>query len=852
MAKRGRNSLRKLKCVFLLWSNNSIDTEGTILFEMMSKSSLALILLLLVTDVRASDALALTDENGQPLEMITSLPQEGTIYGKGWIDFNKNGAKDPYEDPQIEVENRIDDLISMMNLEEKTCQLATLYGYGRILPDELPQPSWKNEIWKDGIGNIDEHLNCFNGWGKPPHEHQWRWPASRHAWAMNRVQQWFVENTRLGIPVDFTNEGLRGIETFKATNFPTQLGIGHTWNRDLVHRIGEITGLEAKLLGYTNVYAPILDVGRDQRWGRMEEVYGESPFLVAELGIQMTRGIQEQGVASTAKHFCIYSENKGAREGLARSDPRVPLREARQIHLYPFERVIREAGIMGVMSSYNDYDGVPISGSSDYLIDTLRNDYGFGGYVVSDSDAVKYLFSKHRVAADYKEAVGQFIRAGGNVRTTFSRPEVFIEPLRALVQESAISMSVLDSRVRDVLRVKFQLGLFDQPYMDEYQRADDLVYCDDHREAALQASRESIVLLKNAKGLLPLDLEKLDKIAVCGPNADDPIYALTHYGPVGVPVVTVRKGIEHKLGKQRVLYAKGCEVIDENWPDSEVLSEPLTAQEQEEIDAAVEIAKQADVAVVVVGGNWLTCGENKSRTSLNLPGRQLDLVQAVHATGTPTVVILINGRPLTINWTNKHVPAILEAWYPGSEGGTAVAEVLFGDYNPGGKLTVTFPKSVGQLPMNFPAKPNSQKDASGQRARVNGVLYPFGHGLSYTTFAYSNLTVTPQTLTANSTVTVSCDVRNTGDVAGDEVVQLYIRDLVSSVTTYEKSLRGFERIQLAPGETKTVEFMLEPAKHLTLLNRHMDTVVEPGDFEIMIGASSEDIQLRRTIEVLDE
>ncbi|TWU20753.1 glycoside hydrolase family 3 C-terminal domain-containing protein [Bythopirellula polymerisocia] len=816
-------------------------------------NSCCVLYFVVIGTVSAEDAGILFDADGQPLASVSHQPQAGTIYHEGWIDLNKNGIKDPYENTQLDVEKRIDDLLPRMNIDEKTCQLATLYGYGRVLSDQLPQPSWKNEIWKDGIGNIDEHLNCFDGWGKPPHDHQWRWPASRHAWAMNNTQQWFIEETRLGIPVDFTNEGIRGIETYKATNFPTQLGIGHTWNRALVRLIGEITGQEARLLGYTNVYAPILDVGRDQRWGRMEEVYGESPYLVAELGIQMTRGLQSQGVASTAKHFCIYSENKGGREGLARCDPRVPWREAELLHLYPFARVIREAKIMGVMSSYNDYDGVPISGSSEYLTDKLRKEYGFGGYVVSDSDAVKYLFSKHHVAADYKEAVGQFILTGGNVRTTFNHPDNFILPLRELVDEGQVPSEVIDSRVRDVLRVKYQLGLFDHPYMEDYERADEIVYCAAHRKVALQASRESLVLLKNEKHQLPLDRKKIKVIAVCGPNADDPIYALTHYGPVGVPVVTVLDGIREKVGDSgKVLYAKGCDIIDENWPDSEILPTPLTDTETSLIKEAVSNAKQADVAVVVVGGNWLTCGENKSRTSLDLPGRQRELIQAVHATGTPVVAVLISGRPLSINWTDRHVPAILAAWYPGSEGGTAISEVLFGDYNPGGKLTVTFPKTVGQIPMNFPAKPNSQIDAWKQRARVNGVLYPFGHGMSYTTFAYSDLTITPQKTIPSNPVTITCEITNTGKQAGDEVVQLYTRDLVSTVTTYEKNLRGFERVHLGPGESKVVEFTIDPQRDLCLLNRKMQRVVETGEFKIMIGASSEDIRLAGTLRMSKE
>jgi beta-glucosidase len=774
------------------------------------------------------------------------------IYHEGWIDLNKNGEKDPYEDSTLDTEIRISDLLSKMTLEEKTCQMATLYGYGRVLKDPLPTEAWKNEIWKDGIANIDEHLNGFQGWGRSPSDHPNCSPASAHAEALNEVQRFFIEDTRLGIPVDFSDEGIRGIEAVIATNFPTQLGIGHTWNRALVRRIGEITGREARLLGFTNVYAPILDVARDQRWGRMEEVYGECPFLVSRLGVEMIRGLQSQAVASTPKHYAIYSNNKGAREGLARVDPQCGPRETEMIFLAPFKAAFQEAHALGVMSSYNDYDGVPITGSRYYLTEKLRGEYGFEGYVVSDSDAVEYLANKHAVAKDYKEAVYQSVDAGLNARCTFTPPALFIEPLRELVKEGRISTTLLDSRVRDVLRVKYRLGLFDAPYRENYKEMDRVVHCEEHRKVALQASRESLVLLKNEGALLPLKMGKIKTIAVSGPNADEESYALLHYGPLGVEVTTVLEGIRNRVGeKAEVLYSKGCDLVDANWPESEILPEPLTEQERAEIAKAVEQAKRADVAIVVLGGGARTCGENKSRTSLDLPGRQLDLVKAIHATGTPTIAILINGRPLSINWCDKYLPAILEAWYPGSEGGTAVAEALFGDYNPGGKLTVTFPKTVGQIAMNFPTKPNAQIDAQGKEvARVNGVIYPFGYGQSYTSFAYSNLTISPARRKADGPVTVSFEVANTGPVAGDEVVQLYIRDLVSSVTTYEKNLRGFERVPLAPGEKKRVEFSIEP-EHLALLDREMKWTVEPGEFRVMIGASSEDIRLEGTFEIVE-
>jgi beta-glucosidase len=785
-------------------------------------------------------------------------PAKSEMYHKGWIDFNKNGIKDIYEDPAATLDARIENLLQQMTLEEKTCQMVTLYGYKRVLKDALPTPEWKQMLWKDGIGAIDEHLNGFQQWGLPPSDNENVWPASRHAWALNEIQRFFVEDTRLGIPVDFTNEGIRGVESYKATNFPTQLGLGHTWNRELIRQVGLITGREARMLGYTNVYAPILDVGRDQRWGRYEEVYGESPYLVAELGIEMVRGLQHNHqVAATAKHFAAYSNNKGAREGMARVDPQMPPREVENIHIYPFKRVIREAGLLGVMSSYNDYDGIPIQGSYYWLTTRLRKEMGFRGYVVSDSDAVEYLYTKHNTAKDMKEAVRQSVEAGLNVRCTFRSPDSFVLPLRELVKEGGLSEEVINDRVRDILRVKFLIGLFDAPYQTDLAGADDEVENEANEAVALQASRESIVLLKNTDNTLPLNIDKIKKIAVCGPNADEEGYALTHYGPLAVEVTTVLEGIREKArGKAEVLYTKGCNLVDAHWPESEIMEYPLTPDEQAEIDRAAANARQADVAVVVLGGGQRTCGENKSRTSLELPGHQLKLLQAVQATGKPVILILINGRPLSVNWADKFVPAILEAWYPGSKGGTAVADILFGDYNPGGKLTVTFPKTVGQIPFNFPYKPASQIDGGknpgpdGNMSRINGALYPFGYGLSYTTFEYSDLEITPKVITPSQKATVRLKVTNTGKRAGDEVVQLYTRDILSSVTTYEKNLAGFERIHLKPGESKEIVFTLD-RKHLELLNADMKWTVEPGEFAIMAGASSEDIRLNGILTVED-
>src|SRR6266478_6159985 len=423
------------------------------------------------------------------------------IYHDGWIDLNKNGRMDVYEDPAAPIERRVEDLLRQMTLDEKTCQTATLYGFNRVLTDELPTPEWKTRIWKDGIANIDEHLN---GVGKGSTS-IYATDIKKHVWAMNETQRFFIEETRLGIPVDFTEEGLRGVAFPTATSFPSELGMGHTWDPGLVREVGRITGLEARALGYTNIYAPTLDVSRDQRWGRIEDTYGEDPYLASRLGVEMVKGLQQDyTVASTGKHFAVYSVGKGAREGEARTDPQVSPREVENILLPSFKAAIREGGMLGVMSSYNDYDGIPVTGSKYWLTDRLRNDFGFKGYVVSDSAAVEYLYSKHAVAADMKEAVRQSIEAGLNVKTNFTRPDDFILPLRELVREGKVSIKTLDDRVRDVLRVKFLLGIFDHPYVADAVATKRLVNSAEHQQVALRAARESLVLLKNEKNILPL------------------------------------------------------------------------------------------------------------------------------------------------------------------------------------------------------------------------------------------------------------------------------------------------------------------------------------------------------------
>ena len=755
---------------------------------------------------------------------------------------------DPYENPRLPIDQRVADLLSRMTVDEKTCQLATLYGYPRVLMDDLPTPDWKNKLWKDGVANIDEHCNGVRDDWKKPLPPDWDpndWPASAHAACINTVQRWFIENTRLGIPVDFTNEGIFGLGSYKATSFPSHSGIGCTWDRELAEEEGRVIGEEGRALGYTNVYTPELDVARDQRWGRNESSFGESSFICAELGIPLIRGLQAQHVVSTVKHFAVYSSPRGGREGLARTDPQMPEREVEDELIYPFKRAFLEASPLGVMSSYNDYDGVPITGSSHWLVDRLRNEMQFKGYVVSDSDAVEYLHTKHATAATTQEAVYQAIEAGLNVRTNFESPETYVLPLRDLVKQGRVPMSLLDARVADVLRVKFWLGLFDHPYV-EPQNADRVVLSDEHIAVGLRAARESIVLLKNDHETLPLK-KTLQRLLVVGPNADDPWSGKNRYGPNHPDITTTLAGIRAKLKDQNVeiLYSKGCEFVDKGWPASEVMPEPMSDAEKAAIHDAEQAAADVDAIIVVAGDSPQTVGENKSRTSLDLPGRQNELVQAMVATGKPTVLVLINGRPMSINWAAKNVPAILVANVPGAFGGTAIADILFGDYNPSGKLTTTWPKTVGQIPMNFPTKPNAQWETA-KAANVAGELYPFGYGLSYTHFAYSNLHLSPAsgvTYSTSGNVATEFDVTNTGSSAGTEIAELYTRDVVSSVTTYEKQLSGFSRVDLQPGETKHVSITIANER-LSLINRDWKRVVEPGEFKVMVGGSSRDAALQ--------
>ena len=606
------------------------------------------------------------------------------IYHKGWIDFNKNGKMDLYENPKAPLEDRVQDLLSQMTLEEKTCQMATLYGSGRVLKDALPQNNWKTEVWKDGIGNIDEEHNGLGAF-----KSEYSFPYAKHVNAKHTIQRWFVEKTRLGIPVDFTNEGIRGLCHDRATYFPAQCGQGATWNKKLIARIGEVEAKEAVALGYTNIYSPILDIAQDPRWGRCVETYGEDPYLVGELGKQMITSLQKYNLVATPKHFAVYSIPIGGRDGKTRTDPHVAPREMRTLYIEPFRMAFQEAGALGVMSSYNDYDGEPITGSYHFLTEILRQEWGFKGYVVSDSEAVEFISNKHKVADTYEDGIAQAVNAGLNIRTHFTPPADFILPLRKAVDNGKISQETLDKRVAEILRIKFRLGLFDNPYRGNGKQAEQIVHSKEHQAVSLEAARQSLVLLKNETNLLPLS-KSIRSIAVIGPNANEQTQLICRYGPANAPIKTVYQGIKELLPHTEVIYKKGCDIIDPHFPESEILDFPKTAEEVQLMEEAIRAAKQAEVVVMVLGGNELTVREDRSRTSLNLPGRQEELLKAVCATGKPIILVMLDGRASSINYAAAHIPAILHAWFPGEFCGQAVAEALFGDYNPGGRLAVTF------------------------------------------------------------------------------------------------------------------------------------------------------------------
>ena len=753
----------------------------------------------------------------------------------------------PYRNPDLPVAKRLKDLLSRMTLEEKAAQMMCVWQK-------------KAEMLVDAEGHFDlrkakRAFRAGHGIGQVgrPSDAGKGQDARGMAELTNAIQKFFIENTRLGIPVIFHEECLHGHAAIGGTSFPQPIALGATFDPVLVESLFTMTAEEARLRGAHQALTPVVDVARDPRWGRVEETYGEDPYLVSRMGIAAVRGFQgdatfrdKKRVIATLKHFAAHGQPES---GMNCSPANVSLRLLRETFLYTFKEALQKAGAISVMASYNEIDGVPSHANRWLLRDVLRKEWGFKGFVVSDYYAIAELNYRpevrgHSVAKDKKEACALAIQAGVNIE--LPEPDCYLH-LVELVRKGVLKESQLDDLVAPMLSWKFQMGLFDDPYVDP-DEADRVVGRHANRQLALQAARRSITLLKNENNLAPLNLDSIKCIAVIGPNANRTV--LGGYSGVPKHEVTVLEGIQARVGKRaKVLYSEGCKItIGGSWVQDEVVaSDP--EEDRKQIAEAVKVAKRADVIILAIGGNEQTSREAYSfihlgdRPNLDLIGRQEELVQAMVATGKPVVVLLFNGRPISINSLSGAVPAIFECWYLGQETGHAVAEVLFGDYNPGGKLPITIPRSAGHVPAFYNYKPTARR---GYLFDDVTPLYAFGYGLSYTTFAIDNLRLAKKRIKRDGSTRVLADVANTGGREGTEVVQLYIRDLVSSVTRPVKELKGFQRISLQPGETKTVAFDVTP-ESLAFYDVNMKYAVEPGQFEIMIGNSSRDCDLRKSI-----
>jgi len=756
-------------------------------------------------------------------------------------------ALPPYKNAGLPTARRVKDLLSRMTLEEKAAQMVCIW---REKAETLVDAEGNFDLQKAktafakgrGLGQVGRPSD--SGKGKN---------AREMAELTNAIQKFFRENSRLGIPVMIHEECLHGHAGVDSTSFSQPIALGATFNPQLVESLYTMTALEARSRGAHQALTPVIDVAREPRWGRVEETYGEDPYLVAQLGIAAVRGFQGDGkfrdkrrMIATLKHFVGHGQPES---GMNCAPANVSLRVLRETFLYPFKQVLQKAGALSIMPSYNEVDGVPSHTNRWLLRDVLRKEWGFKGFAVSDYFAIWELGHRpethgHFVAKDKLDSCAQAVRAGVNIE--LPDPDCYLH-LVELVRKGVLKESELDELVAPMLHWKFEMGLFEDPYVDP-DEAERVVGCDAHRELALKAAHEGITLLKNESNLAPLNLSEIKSIAVIGPNADRNLLG----GYSGTPKynVTVLEGIRQKVGKRaKVVYSEGCKItIGGNWNQDEVVpSDP--EEDRKSIQEAIQVAKNADVIVLAIGGNEQTSREAwmrthmGDRTSLDLIGRQEELVKAMVATGKPVIVFLFNGRPNSINYVSQNVPVIYECWYLGQETGRAVADVLFGDYNPGGKLPITIPRSVGHVPAFYNYKPSARR---GYLFDDVSPLYAFGYGLSYTTFSITNPRLTKKSIKRNGTTSVLVDVTNTGKREGTEVVQMYIRDCVSSVTRPIKELKGFRKVQLKPGESTTVALDITP-EHLSFYDVNMKYVVEPGEFEIMVGNSSRDADLQKVV-----
>ena len=741
-----------------------------------------------------------------------------------------------YKQPNAAVDARVADLLSRMTLEEKVAQLVGVWNRKREIEDAQGRfdPAGAGPLIGNGIGEIARPSEIAR-----PNVTPRARTIRQHVEFVNAAQKWLLEQTRLGIPAMFHEEALHGLVAPGATHFPVPMGLASTWDPALVERVMSAAALEARARGVQHVLSPVVDLGRDPRWGRIEETYGEDPYLVSRMGVAAVRGYQgttlapaDDKVFATLKHFAGHGSHEG---GINTAPAIVSERQLRSELFVPFETAVK-AGAFAVMPSYNEIDGVPSHASRWLLTDVLRREWGFVGLVASDYNGVDQLQGRHRVATDLADAAAQALEAG--VDLELPDPRAFPQ-LVSMVKDGRVPESTIDRSVVRVLRAKFLAGLFDRPYADP-DRAERVTNTPEHHALALEAARKSIVLLKNDGGVLPLDRGKLKTVAVIGPNAKG--LHLGGYSNDPGRGVDVLSGITARAGNGiKIVYAEGVRITEHeaNWnADRVVFGDP--AQNRTRIQQAIAVARQADAIVLAIGTNesvsreaWAD-GHLGDVADLRLMSQQEALVDAMVQTGKPVVALLVNGRPLAIPRVADRVPAIVEAWYAGQEGGTAIGDVLFGDVNPGGKLPVTFPRDAGQLPVYYNRRPTSFRN---YLDTPRAPLFAFGVGLSYTTFRLDELQIASPTIRPAGHTDVTVRVTNTGARAGDEVVQMYIRDQVSTVTRPVKELRGFARVTLKPGESTTVHFTLGP-EELSLIDRTMQRVVEPGRFDVMVGTSS--------------
>jgi beta-glucosidase len=737
-----------------------------------------------------------------------------------------------YLDPKQPIEKRVEDLLSRMTLEEKLGQLNS--PCPALMAKDLPAQI--DACRKFAEGKLVPNIGPAGGIWSPAN--MLKGGPRSQAEFINELQKIALEKNRLKIPMLFFEEGTHGLLTPGATVFPEGLAIGSTWNPGLVSQIYAVAAKEARTRGVHFLGTLVVEPNRDPRLGRNEEGYSEDPYLCSQIAEAIVKGMQGEDISAYDKTISLLCHFPGQGQpvsGMERGAMEISERMLREVFLPPWVAGIKKAGALGVMATYPSIDGLPVHGSEKLLTKILREELGFNGLVMCEGEGIKILVYE-RIVSTMKEAGELCLKAGVDVSIWFE--DGYLNAMRENVNEGKVSIETIDRSVRRILRIKYLLGLFENPYVD-VDRAVKESNTKESRELALQTAREGIVLLRNQKNLLPLN-KNIKSVAVIGPNANTERNQLGDYThePVLQHVVTVLEGIRNKVSPQtKINFIKGCEII---------------GNELNEIKKAAEAAKKADVAIVVVGENGeITDGEGNDMASLDLTGSQEELLKAVYSTGTPTIAVLINGRPLSIRWTAENIPAIVEAWMCGEEGGNAIADVLFGDYNPGGHLPVTFPRHSGQLPVYYNYKPSKAYWIQNRQQYVDMSylpLYEFGFGLSYTSFEYSNLQISPEVTGPAGEVLVSVDVKNTGKRDGNEIVQLYIDDEISSMSTPVKELKGFENIRLVPGEKKTVKFKLT-SELLSFLDRHLEPVVEPGMFKVMVGSSSEDIRLQGEFEV---